>query len=273
MSELPFDPDKLINYIKKYGDRYEQLFFDTLLHKSEDSEFAEAISKYQNSDGGWTRIDADYTGDISSVTCTIAALSKLNNLKIGGCLLLNTMDYLKNIQNSTGFWDENLRIIKFLPPGWLYPLNNDNRAWFTNGVLRYLKEFLCQNITFMEKGRAYLKEYYDGDYLKGHPQNKWMSIVTFSGSDHGEDKEIVNSNLTYLEDHCAHYDLYDLLWIMESFITLEMSGSDLIVQKFLKRIRQYKQNDDGSFTTKYGIQHQVDLGNRLLYCYHKYGFI
>lgn len=271
--KLWFDLNSLREFIDKNGDPYERVFADALVDENSLEQFKRELAFYQNEDGGWIRLDADYKGNISSITCTIAALSKLSNLGIRDELYTNTLKYLSTSQYAEGCWDEKPRIIKFRPPKWFYPNNVDNRAWFTNGLIRYLSELGGANTELLIKGKKYIRSYFNEDYLKGYSHHKWMSIITFSNKEDSKDIDLIQDCLKYLDTECENFDLYDLLWAMESFITLKMDRNESVVKHFFDVIESNFQQQDGRFITRFGTHHQVDLANRMIYCYFKYGLI
>lgn len=273
MNDCFFNLEAAIEFVKKNGEPFEQNFLYSLSDKKYYLEFEKQLSVYQNEDGGWTRLDADYKGNISSITCTIMALSKLNSLGMHGTLYEKTLNFLRSSQWDEGFWDEHEGIVQFNPPRWFYPNNLDNRIWFTNGLIRYLISLNCQDNELINSGKQFIRKYWCGNRLKGYGHNNWMAIVTFDEEKTALDKEIKQNCLNNLWDEAEGFDLFNLIWTMESFISLKMSITEPIVQRFFELVKQKGQSKDGGFDTDSGAQHRVDLTNRIIYTCLKFGLI
>lgn len=263
----------LVDFIEREGQLFERSFMHSLRNRKYCTEFTNQIKDYQNEDGGWTRLDADYKGTVSSITCTIMALSKFNCLNLHNELYENTLKYLKNCQHEDGYWDESEEILKFNPPRWFYPNNINNRIWFTNGLTRYLISLGCTDSALLNKAKNYVKHFCTSDGIRGYIHNSWMGIVTYQNDEDSISKAIKERCMNRLYENCDGFECYNLLWALESLISLNLGLENKVVRKLWDLLNSCKQDEDGGFSTEAGTQHRVDLANRLLYTLLKLGII
>jgi len=273
MADIKFDLQALVNFVQQNGESFERSFLYSLVDRKYCEDFTEQIKTYQNDDGGWVRLDADYKGTVSSITCTIMALSKLNCLNLRNELYEKTYMYLKNCQHAEGFWDESREIMQFMPPSWFYPNNENNKIWFTNGLSRYLISLRCDDQELLSKARNYVKQFNTESGIQGYDHNNWMGIVTFDGQGDPVSNDIKEKSMKNLYDKCKDFDCYNLLWALESLISLNLGLDNPVVKKFWDLLQQCKQGEDGGFYTEAGDQHRVDLADRILYTSLKLGVV
>lgn len=273
MTEALFNIEAAIDFVKKNGESFEYSFLNAMANKKYIPEFTKNMMVYQNQDGGWTRMDPDYKGNVSSISCSLIALSKFNSVGIEESCYEKTLNYLRRTQKEEGYWDESEEVMDSHPPRWFYPNNPENHIWFTNGVVRYLTSLRCKDHQLIKRAKAFLRRHWKDQSFKGYRHNNWMGAVTFSEEEMPIDTVIKNQCLNNLWNDAESYDLFDLLWAMESLISLNKDMDDPIVQRFYRLIQQKKQLDDGGFETEFGEQHRVELANKIIFTYLKLGLI
>ena len=219
----------------------------------------EKLAEYQNADGGWVKIDPDYEGTVSSITCTMGGFGKLERLKVDKSSLIDcSVSYLKQVQKSNGMWDEPDSIIDFNPPRWYYPRITNNRIWFTNGMLRYVISRKPEEHEMISKAREYLRTFWDGNRFPGYEHNNWMGIVSFFNGDKPVDKEIFHGCLDNLRKEIQEYDLADVVWTLESCYFIKMPSTEKTVEKGIDLLLA-GQAEDGGFGTGYGEFQRADV--------------
>lgn len=255
----------IVNFVLKNGEPFERSFLAALFNCSYIEKFSDQVKQYQNEDGGWIRLDADYKGKVSSVTCSIMLLSKLNCLNLHNELYDRTYRYLKMTQKEYGYWDEPRQIILSKPPRWFYPNCKENQIWFTNAVVRYLLSMGCEDQSLLDAGIGYVKQFYTKEGIQGYPHNNWMGIVTFSKSMDKLSKEIQECCFKNLYNDCESFDSYNLAWTLESLISLNLTLEHPLVMKLWGLLQQCKQCEDGGIETESGEHFRVDLACRIVY--------
>lgn len=265
--------DKAIQFVELNGNAFQKNFLKCVLGGDYLEDALKELAYYQNPDGGWIRLDPDYVGDISSITCTMAAFSRIERLNVKSCSLIDTtMNYLNMVQKKNGMWDEPRKIVTFDIPKWYCPQIKENQIWFTNGTLRYIISRKSEEIEVIKKARSYLRTFWDGQKFPGYEHNNWMGIVSFANSNDENDEEIYKGCLKNLRENMSTYDLADILWALESCALLKLPDTEEAVQIAIENIIK-GQLDDGSFATAYGDEQKVDLAIEALDSLANYGVI
>ena len=233
----------------------------------------ENLSACHNRDGGWIGVDADYTGDISSITCTITGLRILDRLKIGSCPMLDaTIQFLKRNQKAGGYWDEPVGILEFDIPNWYIPKYKLNQIWLTSGVLRYLTTLAGTETEMIAKAKNYLRSQWDGERFPGYAHNSWMGMVSFYKSADGSGREIWDNCLQNVTREITAYDIADVVWALESCLAIGLGREHRAVAAGLGVLLSV-QDDDGGFITSYGASHRADVTVEILDILHQYGYM
>ena len=69
--------DKAISFVQASGDRVLSAMALFVAGKMDIGRALDAIKAYQRDDGGWTKVDKDFQGDLSIITATSVALQWL----------------------------------------------------------------------------------------------------------------------------------------------------------------------------------------------------
>ena len=135
------DPDRAVTFVLNSNDPVLTNLARNATGDCSREEAIEALRVNQREDGGWTRTDKDFQGDLSIITATFVALQWLN--WVGdrkSAVLLNTLDFLRRTQRDDGCWDEPEGIVNFNPPFWMLPGRYENQVWLTSAICCKLKE-------------------------------------------------------------------------------------------------------------------------------------
>lgn len=270
---MAINVEKAIQFVETNGDRFQKNYIRSLFGVNNLAMTLAELAKYQNPDGGWVRIDPDYEGTVSSITCTMGGFGKMERLQVQTCNLIDSsITYLKAVQKPSGMWDEPDAIIDFRPPRWYYPRLLNNRIWFTNGMLRYVISRAPKEEEMIRKARAYLRQFWDGTTFPGYEHNNWMGIVSFWNTGEPEDQKIWQGCLENLRRDIQNYDLADVVWTLESCAFLNLPKEEAVVAAALELL-QAGQAGDGGFGTGYGEFQRADVTIEALDSLAHYGVI
>ncbi|HEX2925151.1 MAG TPA: prenyltransferase/squalene oxidase repeat-containing protein [Ruminiclostridium sp.] len=265
--------EKAIQFVNNNGDSFQKNYFASLFGADNLQVTLEKLSEYQNPDGGWIRIDPDYQGTVSSITCTMGGFGKLERLNVEKSELINrSIAYLRQVQKATGMWDEPDEIISFNPPRWYFPRISDNRIWFTNGMLRYVISRKPEEKEMISNARQYLRPFWGGSSFPGYDHNNWMGIVSFSNSDCETDMDIYQGCLKNLRRDIRNYDLADVVWTLESCYFLKLPVDEEVVSAGIELLLS-GQSEDGGFGTEYGEFQRADVTIEALDSLANYGVV
>lgn len=265
--------EKAIQFVECNGNIFQRNYLRSLFGAKNLEVTLGKLAPYQNTDGGWIKIDPDYTGNVSSINCTMAGLGKLERLHVDiSSLIDRSIEFLKKNQKINGMWDESNEIIDFQPPHWYYPRFTNNRIWFTNGILRYVISRKPKEQEMIGKARRYLRQFWDGKKFPGYDHNNWMGIVSFQNGDGPRDQEIRQGCLENLRREIRGYDLADVIWTLESCCFLQLPQREEAVANGLE-VLMAGQAEDGGFCTGYGEFQRADITIEALDSLANYGVI
>lgn len=265
--------EKAVQFINNHGNNFQLNYFRSLFGANNLGVTLQKLGEYQNTDGGWIQVDPDYTGNISSVLCTMAAFGKFERLKIEDSNLIDSsISYLEGVQKSTGAWDESDQIIDFDPPYWYYPRITNNRIWFTNSMLRYIVSRRPKEKEMIMNARNYIRPFWNGQKIQGYDHNNWMGIVSFYNGDNQIDHEIWNGCMENIRRQIRGYDLADVVWTLESCYFLNLTQTEEVVATGIELLLS-GQGEDGGFCTQYGALQRADVTIEALDTLANYGVI
>lgn len=255
---MAVDLEKAVQFVSINGNSFQKNYLKSLFGDINLEETLRELAHFQNADGGWIQLDTDYTGNLSSITCTMIGMGKLERLKVNtGSILDATITYLKKTQKPKGMWDESIGILDFQPPAWYYPKSTKNQIWFTNGILRYIVSVKPNEHEMITKARGYLRGFWDGSSFPSYDHNNWMGIVSFYNSEEPVDSSIWQGCMDNLRRDIRRYDLSDVNWVLESCCFLSIPRTEPVIAEGLERLID-GQAEDGGFATEYGESHRVD---------------
>lgn len=256
---MAINVDGITKFITENGNKFQREYYRCLFGAKNLPMVIKFLSEYQNKDGGWYKLDPDYTGTASSITCAMQGLAKYERLSISDAVgIERTIKYLKSVQKSRGNWDESNQVLDDNVPAWYYPHILNNQIWFTNGITRYIVSRKPEEVEMIEKARGYLRTQWTKEGFPGYDHNDWMAIVTFHGSEDELDIEIYSTCLNNIRNNIGNYDIADVAWALESFVHLRMPKTEEAVQKAISILKS-AQTEDGGFGTTYGSLQRVDV--------------
>lgn len=250
--------NKAIEFIEQNGTPFQKSWFQSVMYGKKIEETLQYIESFQNTDGGFIKIDPDYKGTISSVTCTMIALKKLEFMNVKEHEILDRIKkYLKAVQRKEGFWDEESDIVQKKIPKWYYPKYRVNQIWFTNGLLRYIKVFFPEENEMIALAKKFLLDNWENEKFRGYYHNNYMAVVGFSDWTNQKEQEIYTKCMDNLYYGISAYDYYDAIWAIQSLVDLGIEQEDKVVKKALSIIYD-SYMEDGGFQSNYGLEQRVD---------------
>lgn len=234
----------------------------------------DALRAYQRDDGGWTRTDKDFQGDLSIISSTWVAVQWLN--WVGGRnsrVLRNTLDFLRTTQRDDGSWDEPDEIVDFNPPFWMQPGRYENQLWLTSAICCKLKESGRERRVDFTRALEFIRQGWNGERFPVYPHTHWMAMPLFRliGTGDEADEEIILGCMKFLYDAVAagRADPGDTISIAYASHVAGEVARDLF-DISLEKISGYQQ-DDGGWITKHGDEHRAAFTVEALFLFRRIG--
>lgn len=240
------------------------------------AEVLDALKVYQRPDGGWTKTDKDFQGDLSAISTTWVALQWLLWIGAGGSdVLEKTVAFLRSVQRADGSWDEPDEIRQYDPPPWMLPGRYENQLWLTAAICCKMKELGREQDVDFERALGFLRQGWDGSRFPVFIHTHWMAMPLFhmlnTGSD--SDQQIIMG--------CKRF-LYEAIVIGQidpgDFSSIAYAGrlargvADDLYQTAIKAVCN-NQMDDGGWKTNYGDKHRPGLTVDTLFLLKKTGLM
>lgn len=251
--------DKALQFVQASSDPILSALANYAVGKQSAAEALATLQAYQLFDGGWTKTDKDFQGDLSVISTTWVALQWL--IWLGGKgnpALERTISFLQKTQNEAGYWDEPEEIRQFNPPFWMLPGNRENQLWLTSAVCCKLKELGCEGEIDFEKALDFLRQGWDGTRFPVFTHTHWMAMPLFTMQNTGStlDNEIILGCKTFLQKaiETGEADPGDLCAIAYAS---RLTGN-LVNDLYRLAIQGVIQNqmDDGGWNTRYPEKHR-----------------
>ncbi len=233
-----------------------------------------ALATCQRDDGGWTRTDKDFLGDLSIVSATWVAVQWLNWIEDrNSAVLTDTVDYLRRTQREEGSWDEPDEIVNFNPPFWMLPGRYENRVWLTSALCCKLKEAGREREVDFPKAVRFIREAWDGEKFPVYQHTHWMAMPLFSliGSVDGVNRGIINGCKRVLYDAVAAgtADPGDTISIAYASHLAGEIAED-VFDMSLEKVKGFQQ-DDGGWITNHGDEHRAAFTVEALFLFRRIG--
>jgi hypothetical protein len=227
-------------------------------HVSGDEALA-AMVEFQNPDGGWRAMDTDMKGPISTISCTWPAIQWLLWIRPNDTLPLDrTVEFLRNVQQESGCWDEPQDILNYDPPPWMVPGDHAVQLWLTSAVCCKLLEFGRQIDVRFDDALAFLRAGWDGKRYPLYAHTHWMALLLFASLEHPApaDRQIAKGCAQFLMDALLEgsIDPFDFIEIAQAAFHARDFAHDLFDVAF-ERVLNH-QADDGGWETNYGERHR-----------------
>lgn len=219
----------------------------------------DVIKTYQRADGGWTKTDKDFQGDLSAISTTWVALQWLPWIGAKDSDVFDkTVAFLKSAQRADGSWDEPDEIRQYDPPPWMLPGRYENQLWLTAAVCCKLKELGREDDVDFDLALDFLRQGWDGSRFPVFVHTHWMAMPLFymenTGSD--ADAQIIMGCKRFLYEAIVsgQVDPGDFISIAYASSLAEGIAGDLY-ETTLKAVHR-NQLEDGGWKTDYGDKHR-----------------
>lgn len=251
--------DKAFQFVQAFSDPVLSTLAAYAVGKQSAAEALAIIQGYQRPDGGWTKTDKDFQGDLSVISTTWVALQWM--IWLGGGkspVLEQTISFLQKTQNEAGYWDEPEEICQFNPPFWMLPGRYENRLWLSSAVCCKLKELGCEGYVNFDKALEFLRQGWDGTRFPVFTHTHWMAMPLLAMQNTGSalDKDIILGCKTFLFHaiQTGEVDPGDLCAIAYASRLTGNLTEDLY-RLALQGVMN-NQADDGGWNTRYPGKHR-----------------
>jgi hypothetical protein len=260
--------DKAVQFVQASGDPVLSGLAAYATGKQDAAEALATIETYQCPDGGWTKTDKDFQGDLSVISTTWVALQWLIWLGAKNSPTLDrTVSFLHDSQRENGCWDEPEGIRQFNPPFWMLPGRYENQLWLTSAVCCKLKELGCEGSVNFEGALDFLRQGWDGQRFPVFTHTHWMTMPLLAMQNSGSvlDQEIILGCKTFLLNaiQTGEADPGDECAIAyASRLTGDLSND--LYELALRRVLS-NQEEDGGMNTRYGEKHRPGFTVEVLF--------
>jgi len=252
--------DKAIDFVQASGDPILSALALFAARRTDAKQALDAIKAYQRNDGGWTKADMDFQGDLSIITATSVALQWL--LYVGGegsAVLEKTVDYLRRAQRSDGAWDEPDEIRQYNPQPWMLPGRYENQVWLTSAIGCKLKELGREQDVDFDRALDFVRRGWDGNRFPVFVHTHWMAmpLLHMQATGSALDGRIIAGCKRFLYEAIVNnqVDPGDLISI--AYASLLTGGvADDLRELSLKGVLD-NQMDDGGWKTNYGDKNRA----------------
>jgi hypothetical protein len=253
------DVEKAFYFVQASGDPILAALASYACGKLSTAEALLALQPYQRPDGGWTKTDKDFQGDLSVISTTWVALQWL--IWLGGKnspMLERTVSFLRDSQRQNGCWDEPEEIRQYSPPFWMLPGRYENQLWLTSAVCCKIKELGCEDEINFAKALDFLRRGWDGKRFPVFIHTHWMAMPLLSLQNSGNELDdlIISGCKAFLQN---------------AILSSEVDPGDQCAIAYASRLTGDRakdlyeialhgvlanQADDGGLNTRYGEKHR-----------------
>jgi hypothetical protein len=223
------------------------------------AEALDTLRVYQRVDGGWTKTDKDFQGDLSAISTTWVALQWLLWIGAEGSdVLAKTVAFLREAQGPDGSWDEPEAIRQFDPPPWMLPGRYENRLWLTSVVCCKLKELGHEQDVAFDRALDFLRQGWDGARFPEFVHTHWMAMALFAMQNSGSaiDQQIIEGCRYFLYQAIVTGDVDPGDFIAVAYASALAGGAaDDLGETALKAVLRGQQ-EDGGWRTRYDDRHR-----------------
>jgi hypothetical protein len=159
--------EKARKYILQHGTELQQTALLHIVGEADSDALVKALQAYQNADGGWANgLEIEYQGAISTPMTTAAALGYISMFGLGNTdLLKKTLEYLKEVQQADGSWDDAEAITQFPIPDYMGP--GKYVEFKTGMMLKWLRRLQIEDANMPGRAYQYLLDRFP-DILQGN---------------------------------------------------------------------------------------------------------
>jgi hypothetical protein len=153
-----------------------------------------------------------------------------------------TIHFVKSVQHSDGFWDENPALISYNPPFWDQPGQLSTQLWITGALADTLTRLGEGSSSEVEKAKKFLLRYRQADgRFNGPLITTWLAIAVFAPQK-GVNDPIVNTALSILDQH-TDWDAADLSWALECLYWAGIPKENPTVTRLLSLLVKHQTPD------------------------------
>ena len=205
----------------------------------------------QSEDGGFP--SRPRPGNPSSVDSTLTAIIKLDEVGLFPSPVTDAaLNFLRDLQNSDGSWDENPALPERDLAPWVVPGSLPGRFYFTASSAFWLGLAGSQRDEAFQKAVRYLADHQEeSGKIPGFEHNTWLGAGAFllAGSDYtrGGLSAVRYLNLQPLAD----WEDLQMAWSLDVLTRAGLTKDHPFVQRGLERLCQ-RQAEDGSWASEDG---------------------
>ena len=234
----------------------------------------DSLQTCQRDDGGWTRTDKDFQGDVSIISATWVAIQWLNWIgDRNSPVLQNTLEFLRRTQREDGSWDEPDEIVNFNPPFWMLPGRHENQVWLTSALCCKLNESGLDRHVDFSNAVEFIRQGWNGERFPVYQHTHWMAMPLLSliGTGDDADEAMVRGCRKVLYDAVAadKADPGDTISIAYASHLAGEIAADLF-DLSLEKVKGY-QHDDGGWITNHGEEHRAAFTVEALFLFRRIG--
>jgi hypothetical protein len=235
--------NKAINIVRSSGTAFQNARLDFIFGESDDTSTIERfLTKLELSEGGFPyqhKPQNPYCLSPTSMIMKIMAETKLTKASV----CKRTIAFVKDIQHTDGYWDENPALLSFDPPSWDRPGDKMTQLWLTGALADHLIRLGEGSSTSVKKARGFLLRHRREDgRVEGPLINTWLTIAVIA-PDSGIDDPIIQKSLTHIGQN-RDWEPTELAWALECLFYAAFPRENSIVSKLLDTIVKL-QSDDG----------------------------
>lgn len=256
---IKIDLNRAFQFVKDSGDPILSALAAFALGKQGANDALQTIQAYQRPDGGWTKTDKDFQGDLSIISTTWVALQWLIWLGVGkNPVLERTLSFLKKSQNKAGYWDEPEAIRQYNPPFWMLPGRYENQLWLTSAVCCKLKELGCENEVNFDKALIFLRRGWDGKRYPVFTHTHWMvmPLLALQNTSDTLDHEIILGCKSFLMNAIKTGEADPGDWCAIAYASRLAGDYAKDLYELALQGVMYNQADDGGWITRYPAIHR-----------------
>jgi hypothetical protein len=239
--------ESAFKFIESYGNKLERYRARYLFQGARDNEVPlHYLRKLQNQDGGFPyNLEIGKPSNVNETSGILSLVAELNLGESDVCQ--NIVNYLFQIQNPNGSWNENPEISQFNPPRWDSPDNINTRMWLTSDITLHLVQLSYAKSQHVKQACEFLLKHMDEKGKVEGPQiATWIAMAIF-GMLEGSKSLYVRKALDLVEDWLdeEQEDASFLCWYLECLIYAGVSKEHALVQRCLRKLKTLQDNDEG----------------------------
>jgi hypothetical protein len=250
--------ESAFRFIESHGNKLERYRAKYLFQGVRDSEAPlNYLRKLQNKDGGFPyNLEMDKPSSVNETSGILGLVAELNLGESNVCQKI--VNYLFQIQDSGGSWNENREISQFNLPRWDSPDNMNTRMWLTSDITIHLVRLGYVESQHVKQGCEFLQKHMDEKGKVEGPQiATWIAMAIF-GTLEGSKSLYVRRALDLVEDWLdeEREDASFLCWYLECLRYAGVPKEHALVQRCLKKLETLQDNH-GDWKSDDGIRYNV----------------